>query len=60
MLQFDIKGKLGHSLTISVPNVENFTVFASLKQQAHFLCPQAAHYPLHPVSNFKCPRYCVG
>ena len=32
MLQFDIKGKLGQSLTISVPNVENFTVFASLKQ----------------------------
>ena len=58
-LQFDIKGKLGHSFTTSVPKVENFTVFASLTQQAHFLCPQAALYPLHPVSNFGCPHYCL-
>ena len=31
-LTYNIKGKLGQSLTIIVPNVEQFTVFASLKQ----------------------------
>ena len=31
-LTYNIKGKLGQSLTITVPNVEQFTVFASLKQ----------------------------
>ena len=31
-LTYNIKGKLGQSLTITVPNVEQFTVLASLKQ----------------------------